>query len=45
MNDRQSNLSSSAKEIEISAPIDIAFEAMLEQLGPAGEMPGGKPYR
>ena len=32
------------KEIEISAPIDIAFEAVLEQLGPEGEMPGGKPF-
>jgi hypothetical protein len=33
-----------SKEIEISAPIDIAFEAMLEQLGPEGQMPGGKPF-
>jgi len=33
-----------AKEIEIAAPIDIAFEAMLEQLGPEGQMPGGKPF-
>src|SRR5258707_1850661 len=32
------------KEIEISAPIDIAFEATLEQLGPEGQMPGGKPF-
>jgi uncharacterized protein YndB with AHSA1/START domain len=32
------------KEIEISAPIEIAFEAMLEQLGPEGQMPGGKPF-
>jgi len=32
------------KEIEISAPIDIAFEAVLDQLGPEGEMPGGKPF-
>ncbi len=32
------------KEIEISAPIDIAFEAVLEQVGPEGEMPGGKPF-
>ena len=32
------------KEIEISAPIDIAFEAMLEQLGPEGQMPGDKPF-
>ena len=32
------------KEIEIAAPIEIAFEAMLEQLGPEGQMPGGKPF-
>src|SRR5436853_4532692 len=32
------------KEIEIQAPIDIAFEAMLEQLGPQGQMPGGNPF-
>jgi len=32
------------KEIEISAPIDIAFEAILDQLGPEGQMPGGKPF-
>jgi uncharacterized protein YndB with AHSA1/START domain len=32
------------KEIEIAAPIDIAFEAVLEQLGPEGQMPGGKPF-
>ncbi|HJZ90894.1 MAG TPA: SRPBCC domain-containing protein [Gemmataceae bacterium] len=32
------------KELEISAPIDIAFEAMLDELGPEGQMPGGKPF-
>jgi uncharacterized protein YndB with AHSA1/START domain len=32
------------KEVEISAPIEMAFEAMLDQLGPEGEMPGGTPY-
>ena len=32
------------KEIEIAAPIEIAFEAVLEELGPGGEMPGGKPF-
>jgi uncharacterized protein YndB with AHSA1/START domain len=32
------------KEIEISAPIEIAFEAMLDQLGSESEMPGGKPF-
>jgi uncharacterized protein YndB with AHSA1/START domain len=32
------------KEIEISAPIEIAFEAMIEQIGPGSDMPGGKPF-
>jgi hypothetical protein len=32
------------KEIEISAPIEIAFEAVLDQLGPEGQMPGDKPF-
>jgi uncharacterized protein YndB with AHSA1/START domain len=32
------------KEIEIAAPIDIAFEAMLEELGPESQMPDGKPF-
>jgi uncharacterized protein YndB with AHSA1/START domain len=32
------------KEIEISAPIEIAYEATLDQLGPQGQMPGGKPF-
>ena len=33
-----------SREIEIAAPIEIAFEAILEQIGPGGEMPGGKPF-
>ena len=32
------------KEIEISAPIDIAFEAMLDEIGPENQMLGGKPF-
>lgn len=32
------------REIEIAAPIEIAFEAMLEELGPASRMPDGKPF-
>src|SRR5262245_43320576 len=32
------------KEIEISAPVDVAFEAVLDELGPEGQMPGGKPF-
>lgn len=30
-----------AKEIFIGAPQDIAFESLLEELGPACELPGG----
>lgn len=30
------------KEIEIAAPIDIAFEAMLDELGPESQMPDGR---
>jgi hypothetical protein len=33
-----------AKEIAIAAPIGIAFEAMLDQLGPEGQMPGGNSF-
>ena len=32
------------KEIDIAAPIEIAFEAMLDELGPEGQMPDGKPF-
>src|SRR3954452_3821431 len=32
------------KEIEIAAPLTIAFEALLEELGPAGQMPDGRPF-
>ena len=31
------------KEIEIAAPLDIAFECLLEEMGPANEIPGGQP--
>ncbi len=30
-------------EIEVAAPIEITFEAMLEEIGPANEMAPGKP--
>ena len=30
------------KEIEIAAPIEIAFEAMLDEMGPEAQMPDGK---
>jgi uncharacterized protein YndB with AHSA1/START domain len=32
------------KEVAIAAPIEIAFEAMLEEIGPGGEMPDGRPF-
>jgi uncharacterized protein YndB with AHSA1/START domain len=32
------------KEIEIAAPIEIAFEAMLEELGPGSVLPDGRPF-
>ena len=32
------------KEETIEAPIEIAWEAVLDQLGPEGQMPGGKQF-
>jgi hypothetical protein len=32
------------KEVEIQAPVRVAFDALLEQIGPANEMPDGKPF-
>lgn len=32
------------KDIEIAAPLEIGFEAVLEELGPGGELPDGKPF-
>jgi uncharacterized protein YndB with AHSA1/START domain len=32
------------KEIEIAAPIEISFAALLDELGPEGQMPDGKPF-
>lgn len=32
------------KDIAIAAPPEITFEALLEELGPGGEMPDGKPF-
>jgi hypothetical protein len=32
------------EEIEIAAPLAIAFEALLAELGPESEIPGGKPF-
>ncbi len=33
-----------SQETQIAAPIEVAFEAVLEELGPGGEMPDGKPF-
>jgi hypothetical protein len=32
------------QEVAIAAPIEIAWEAVLEQMGPKGETPDGKPF-
>jgi hypothetical protein len=32
------------REIEIAAPIEIAFEAILEEIGPGRELPDGRPF-
>jgi uncharacterized protein YndB with AHSA1/START domain len=32
------------KEIEIAAPPELAFEALLEELGPESQMPDGRPF-
>ena len=32
------------KEIHIGAPIDVAFDAVLAELGPGSEMPDGAPF-
>src|SRR4051812_3124209 len=32
------------QEIEIAAPIETAWQAVLDQMGPKSEMPDGKPF-
>jgi hypothetical protein len=32
------------KDIAIAAPLEITFEAVLEEIGPGGELPDGKPF-
>lgn len=41
--DQAINTLNISKDVQIAAPITIAFEALLEELGPAGQMPDGKP--
>jgi uncharacterized protein YndB with AHSA1/START domain len=43
-NDSQVRTLSIAKEQEIAAPAEIVFEALLEELGPEGQMPDGTPF-
>jgi uncharacterized protein YndB with AHSA1/START domain len=33
-----------SKDIAIAAPVETAFEALLAELGPEGQMPDGKPF-
>src|SRR5687767_12908398 len=33
-----------SREVEIDAPAEITFEAVLAELGPEGQMPDGKPF-
>src|SRR5258707_8638782 len=32
------------KDVMIQAPLDIVWESLLEEMGPAGQMPDGSPY-
>jgi hypothetical protein len=32
------------KETRVAAPVEITFEAILEELGPGSELPDGKPF-
>jgi len=33
------------KEIDIAAPIEVTFEALLDELGPEGQMPDGRSFQ
>lgn len=32
------------KDVEVAAPADVVFAALLEELGPGSQMPDGKPF-
>ena len=32
------------KAIDIAAPLEISFESLLDELGPEGQMPDGRPF-
>jgi uncharacterized protein YndB with AHSA1/START domain len=44
VNQEQIKTLSIRQEIEITAPIETAWEAVLDQMGPKSEMPDGKPF-
>lgn len=44
VNEETINTLQISQEIEIAASIEIAFEAVLEELGPGSEMPDGTPF-
>lgn len=42
--EREIHVISVIREVEIAAPIEVAFAAILEEVGPGGELPDGKPF-
>jgi uncharacterized protein YndB with AHSA1/START domain len=44
VNQEQVQTLSIRQEISIAAPIEIAWEAVLDQMGPESQMPDGKPF-
>ena len=42
--EQEVHLISVIREVEIAAPIEVAFDAMLEEIGPCGQMPDGTPF-
>ena len=32
------------REVDIAAPVDVTFEALLAEMGPESQMPDGKPF-
>ena len=43
-NDTQVQTLEFSKEVTIAAPIEIVFQSVLDELGPEGQMPGGKQF-
>lgn len=42
--DKQVHTLEVRREIDIAAPIDVAFQAALEELGPGSQLPDGTPF-